>query len=123
MPWFSKRATQQLQSRRLVPSLLDQDVENLALVIDGAPEPHLPTADPDEHLVQMPAARRWASATAEVLRDQRAELDHPASDRLAADFDSALGQQFLNIADAEREAKIQPHRLANNVRRKPMALE
>ena len=59
----------------------------------------------------------------QVRRDQRAKLDNPASNRLAADFNSALGEQFLDIPNAEREAEIQPYRLADHIRREPMALE
>ena len=119
----AQQPTQQLQRRSLVPPLLDQDIENFALVIDGALEPHFSTADPDEHFVQMPAARRWVPATAEVRRDQRTELDYPATDRLATDFDAALGEQFLDIPDAEREPEIQPYGLADHIRREPVAFE
>ena len=52
----SQKPTQQFQRSGFVPTLLDQDIENLALIIDGPPEPHLATADADEHFVQMPAA-------------------------------------------------------------------
>jgi len=70
----------------------------------------------------MPEARRWAPWASQVRSDQRAKLDHPASNRFATDFDSALGESFIDIPDAEREAKIQPHRLADHIRREPMAL-
>jgi hypothetical protein len=53
----------------------------------------------------------------------RPELDHPTPHCLAAGLDPALRKQFLNVADAEREAEIQPHRVADHVRREPVALE
>jgi hypothetical protein len=43
--------------------------------------------------------------------------------RLAAGFDPALSEQLLYIADAQREAEIQPHRITDHLWRKPMALE
>jgi len=49
-----QQATQRPQSR-LAPSLVDQDLENLALVVYRAPELHLLTAAPNEHLIQMPS--------------------------------------------------------------------
>ncbi len=119
----SQKPTQQLQRHRLIPALLDKDIENLALVIDSPPEPHLPPADADVHLIQMPAAGRRLTTPTQVRRDQRAKLDNPASNLLAADFDSALGEQFLDIPNAEREAEIQPYRLADHIRREPMAFE
>jgi hypothetical protein len=44
----------QLQRRALVASALHQKIENLALVVDRAPEAHLLAIDPDHHLLEMP---------------------------------------------------------------------
>jgi hypothetical protein len=55
---ISKQAAQQFERRRLVSALLAQDIDNLALIIDGAPQPRLPATDPDIHLVQTPPLRR-----------------------------------------------------------------
>ena len=37
---------------------LDENVEDLALVIDGAPEVPPPTRDPHNHLIKMPSVTR-----------------------------------------------------------------
>jgi hypothetical protein len=71
----------------------------------------------------MPAARRRRPAPAQVGRDQWAELNHPAPDRLAADLDAALGEQLLDVPDAEREPEVELHRISDHVRREPVALE
>jgi hypothetical protein len=39
--------------------------------------------------------------------------------RLAARLDPALGEQLLDVAEAQREAEIQPNGMADHVRRKP----
>jgi hypothetical protein len=39
------------QGGSLVPLGLDQDLQDLAIGIDGAPQVHLPAADPNEHLI------------------------------------------------------------------------
>lgn len=101
---ISQQAAHQFERRRLVSALLAQDIGNLALIIDGAPQPHRPTADPDIHLVQTP----------QVRRDERAELDHPVSDRLTADLDPAPGEERLNVPDTECEAEIEPYSLTND---------
>jgi hypothetical protein len=44
----------QLQRRAPVASTLHQKIDNLALVVDRAPEVHLLATDPDHHLVEMP---------------------------------------------------------------------
>lgn len=70
------------------------------------------------------SACRWRSPpAAQVRRDQRAKLDRPAAGRLAADFDSALDQEFLDITNAEREPETQPYCLLDHFGRKPMTLE
>ena len=56
------------------------------------------------------------SAT-KFLGEQRPELQHPASDRFIGDVQPALGQQIFDIAEAEGKAKIQPHRVPDDVRR------
>ena len=48
----------QPQRRPGVPSTLNQHVENLALVVDGAPEIRPLAGDAHHHLVQMPAIAR-----------------------------------------------------------------
>jgi len=49
---------QQFQRRVLVAPALDQHVQHLALVVDGAPEEHPAPADLHHHLVEMPSAGR-----------------------------------------------------------------
>src|SRR5712671_4119028 len=46
----------------LVPSALNQDLQDLALMIDRAPQVHMPAGDPDDHFVEMPAITRSRSA-------------------------------------------------------------
>src|ERR1035437_4986208 len=58
-----------------------------------------------------------------VGRDQGAELDHPATDRLSADLDAALREQLLHVPDAEREPEIEPDRVPDDVRREAVTLK
>ena len=41
----------------LVPPLLDQDIEHLALVIDSPPKIHPPATDFHDDLIEVPATR------------------------------------------------------------------
>ena len=111
----------QLQRCSLVPTFLDQDVEDLALVVDGAPQVHPLAAKLHDHLIQMPAARRPGSRSAKVLGVEPAELERPAPDCLVTDLDAARGQQLLDVAKAEGEAEIQPHGLADHFSRKSVS--
>ena len=114
---------EQLQRGVFVAALLDQHIQHLAFVINSAPEPHPAAADLHDHLIQMPPARRNRSAPTEVRRDQRPKLVDPAADRLTAHLDSTLSQQFLDVPDAQGEAEIEPHRVADDLSGKAMAFE
>jgi hypothetical protein len=58
---------------------------------------------------------------AQPSRDRGTELQHPAPHRFVGDVESALGQQFLNIAVAQGEAEIEPDRVLDDLGREPMA--
>jgi hypothetical protein len=46
---------------------------------------------------------------------------HPASDCFVRNCNSALGEQILDVAKAEGETEIEPDRLVNDLRRKPIS--
>jgi hypothetical protein len=61
------------------------------------------------------------TSAAKFRGEQRLELQHPSSNRFIGDVQPALGEQILDIAEAQGEAKVQPHRVSNDVRRKLVA--
>jgi hypothetical protein len=100
---------------------LNEHIEDLAFVIDGAPQIHPSAGDPNYHLVEMPSvARAWA-ALPQPARDRRAEFQHSAPHRFIGDVEPALCQKILYVAIAQGEAEIQPYRVLDNSRRKPMS--
>jgi hypothetical protein len=114
---------QKLQRRLFVAALLNKDIEHLAFIIDRAPEIHPPATDFHHHLVQVPAARRRRPTSAQIRRDQRAELVRPAPHSFATDFNAALGQQLLDVSNAQREPEIKPNCVPDHIRRKPVTLK
>jgi hypothetical protein len=48
------------------------------------------------------------TSAAKFLGKQRPELQHPSPDRLVEKVEPALGDQILDIAEAQGEAKVQP---------------
>ena len=54
----------------------------------------------------MPDATRWATAAAQAPGDQRPEARDPDPDRLVGHDDAALGEQLLDVAQAEGEAQV-----------------
>ena len=98
-------------------------VKDLAFVIDRTPQIHALFADRADHLVEVRARGGGWPFCGQVCSDLRPELDRPAPDRLVADVDPAFREQLLDIAQAEGESKIEPHRIANDIGRKPVTFE
>src|SRR5262249_8842289 len=71
--------------------------------------------DPHHHLVEMPAIAWPRTTLAQPSRDRGTEFQHPAPHRFVRDIESALGQQFLDIAVAQGEAKIQSNRVLDDL--------
>ena len=95
-----------------VAPALNQHVEDLAFMVDGTPEIHACTGDPDHHLVQMPSIAWPRPTPAQPSRNRRAELQHPTPHRFIGDVEPALGQQFLHVAVAQRMCDAAHTRLA-----------
>src|SRR5207253_9457495 len=97
-----------------VAPALNQHVENLTLVINSAPQVHPLASNRDDHLVKMPAvARAWA-APPQLSCDPEPELQNPAPHRPIGNLQAALGEEFLNVAVAQRETEIEPNRVLDN---------
>jgi hypothetical protein len=117
-----EQLSHQPQRRPSVSSALNQHVENLALVIHRTPQKHLLAGDAHRHLVQMPAIARPRATLAQPSRDRGTELKHPSPHRFVGDVEPSFGQQFLDIAIAQGEAKIAPDRVLDDLGREAMAV-
>src|SRR5204862_7896893 len=71
-----------------------------------------------EHLIEVPGCMRLRTHHPQTSRDSRPEYHHPTSDRLVGNVDAAFGEQFLDIPEAQRKAKIEPDRVLDDRRRK-----
>jgi hypothetical protein len=110
-----------LSSGSLIPLSLNQHLEDLAFGIDGAPEVHPPTANPNEHFVQVPLTVRFQTPRPQPACNCWSEGENPAPDSLVGYSESTLGQELLNIAVAEGEAQVEPDRTLNDVVREAVA--
>jgi hypothetical protein len=118
---FLQKFADELSSGSLIPLGLDQHLEDLAFGIDGAPEVHLPTANPNEHFIQVPPTVRFKTPRPQPACNCWSEGEHPSPDSLVGYCDSTLGQELLNIAVARGEAQVEPDRALNNVAREAVA--
>ena len=118
-----------IQGSPLVPALLNQDVQHLALSINCPPQVHLLAANihedfvqvPDEDFVQVPDIERGAAAFSDLVSIGASEFQHPQTNRFIADVNTTLGQQILDIPVAHRKAEVEPNGLLNDVRVKAVA--
>jgi hypothetical protein len=77
--------------------------------------------DADEDFVEKPVIARSSLAAAQGLGVGAAELETPLPDRLVADRDSTLGQEVLNVPEAQAETMVEPHGMGDDLTRVSIA--
>ena len=97
-----------------IPAALHQDVEHGAVLVDGAPEVMPFAADAEEHLIEMPFVPGSRPPSAQPIREALGELQAPAPDRLVGEDDAALGQEQLDVPEAQRERVVEPDRVGDD---------
>src|SRR3984893_11393995 len=118
---FLQKVAHEFQRRLFVPFRLDQDVEDLAFGIDGAPEIDHAAIDFQIDLVQMPSRMGLRAALAQIRRNYWSEMVYPAPNGLVGDHDPTLGQQILDVAKAQGEPDIKPDRPLDDFGREAVA--
>ena len=83
----------------------DQDVEDVAVLVDGPPQVLPKAVDRHEHLVEVPLVAGSGLAASQAVRVGGSELDAPVTDRLVGDDHAAVHHEPLDLAVAEREAR------------------
>ena len=118
---FLKQLAHQFHGCSLVAPSLHKEVENLAFVVNRAPQPELPARNRHGHLIEMPS-RRWPRAsTAKFSGEQWPELQYPSPHRFVGDIQTALREQIFDVAIAERETHIKPNGVPDDRRGKLVA--
>src|SRR5215831_15006181 len=111
----------QPQRRPTVAPTLNQHVEDLAFMVDGSPQKHPLAGDPHHHLIEVPAIARPRAAPAQPSRDHRSKFQNPTPDGFVRDVEPPLGQEFLDVPIAQREAQVDPDRMLDDRWRKAVA--
>ena len=102
---FLQEFAHQFQRGMLASLGLDQHIEAFAFGVDGSPQRNHAASDFQIDFIQMPdSARPWA-AFAQVCRDHRSKVVHPAADCLVGDCNPAFRQQILDVAEARVNRK------------------
>jgi len=116
----SEEFAEELLCSLLVPTTLDKNIQDVAVLIDRPP-PGVPfTIERQKHLSQMPCVARPGTPTPELIHVLLATFAAPLADRFVGDDDRTDEQQFFHIAVAEREAEREPARVADDLTRKPV---
>jgi hypothetical protein len=106
---FFKQLPQQFHRCGFIAPSLHEQVENLAFVVNRAPELELPTRNRHCHLIEMPP-RGWPRAsTPKFSGEQGPELQYPSSHRFVRDIQTALREQIFDVAIADGETHIKPN--------------
>src|SRR5205823_13540651 len=69
----------------------------------------------------MPAVARPWSAPPQLACDPGPEFQNPAPHRFIGNLQASLGEEFLNVAVAQREPEIKPNRVLDDRRRETMS--
>src|SRR5271166_6594905 len=113
---FLEQLAHQFHGCSLVAPSLHQEIENLAFIVDRAPEPEPPARNRHGHLVEMPP-RRWPWASvAKFAGEQRPEFQDPSPHRFVGDIQSTLSEQIFDVAITEGETNIEPNRMSDDRR-------
>jgi hypothetical protein len=113
---------EKLLGRLLVSAALHQDIKNVSILIHGAPEVVPLAIDREEDFIQMPFVTGSGPPMPEFIRIGVTELAAPLPDGFIGHENPTGEQEFFDIPVAEAEAEIQPHRVADDVRWKPVVL-
>jgi hypothetical protein len=123
-PRRSSLALHQLAKKPLsgtpIAASLEQDIDHVAILIDGAPQILPPTADLHEDLVQMPRVAELRLPPTGSGGVVRPELLTPATHGLVGHLDASLGQEILDVSETQRESVVEPHCVADDLRWEPM---
>ena len=83
--------------RRRIPSFLEQHIDDLAVVVDGAPQVSLRSLNPNEDLIDEEDVAVVPVPAPQSTRVQRSELVAPEANLFVGDEDASPGQQIFNI--------------------------
>jgi hypothetical protein len=123
-PWLVLQTMQQPLEKSLgsrpAPPFLHQDVQHNAMLIHCAPQIVRYALDADKHLIEVPCIAGLRSTTAQSPGEIGTELQAPVPDALVGHRDATLGQDQLDVTQAETEHVIQPDCMTDDLGRKPM---
>jgi hypothetical protein len=99
----------------LVASALHQDVEDVVVLVNGAPQIMARTLDGQKHLVQVPLVPGLGAPALRPIGVVLSKLPTPLADGFVGHGDTASEEEFLHIAVTQGEAIVEPDTMADDV--------
>jgi hypothetical protein len=101
---------------------LNEDVDLFPILVHGPPEIVPLALDLHEDFIQVPHVSQTTLVMSKHPRVLRPELPAPLPNSLVGDDNPALRQEFLDVAEAQGESVVQLDTVADDLRRKPVAM-
>src|SRR5262245_57117582 len=99
--WYIGESLQEFAEeslRRFLVSLaLHQEIEDMPVLVDGAPQVVTLAMDGEKHLIQVPFIPRSGISTAQVVGIDLPELSAPIPDRFIGQDDAAFGHELFGV--------------------------
>jgi hypothetical protein len=105
----------ELRGGCFVAATLDQNIEDMAILIDRPPQIVPPPLNREKGLIQMPRIARPGTSAAQLIGVSLAERAASFPDRLVGHRDAAGKQQCFHIAVTEAEPVVEPHTMADHL--------
>ena len=98
----------------LVAMACDQDIEDVAILVNGSPKIMAFTSDGDEHFVHVPDVTESTLPSPQSVGVLGSKLAAPGSNGFVGYGDATLSEKVLDIAKAESEPMVQPDGVADD---------
>ena len=114
-----EQLAEELEGCAFVPSALHQDIQDVPVLFDGAPQIMLLAIDLQKRLVTVPLVARLRAASAQLMSELVAKSEALLPHRFVGHEHASRSQVLFDITKAEVEAMIEPNRVCDNFQRKP----
>ena len=117
-----KLAVTQKYLQTLVTSFLDQNVDRVAILINGTPQIVQSPANRDKYFIKEPGVTQAASALLQLAGIVRPKSIAPLPNGFIGNLYTTLCQKIFDVAETETEPVVQPNGVANDFRWESMTV-
>ncbi len=93
----------------------DQNIEDIAVLVNRSPKIMTFAADRDEQLIHVPDVAESALSSPQSTRIRWSKLPAPGSNGFVGYGDPPLSERILDIAEAQSEPMVQPNGVADDL--------